>query len=299
MSCTQSAITRKEGLGKLEKKRTESEREEERSKTGKKQKDKRRNWLHKHNLATREEKRREGQIRSRKRAENYRKIKKEKRVKTTREETRSEKKTKRLEYYKRKIDRRKKSRETNWRIRDESGSTQKGRRSGIDTRRGLKPKRRSFEKGRNYINIKKKLKKKKKNWRIGGLKKNWRRRIGELEKEEEKNHRALDLIWDLGELEKEKVEEAEKWGRWCWQEVSRQWVEISNSSRDGCWWLGEQAILGVIQFCRCCWRTTRLWLWTTLRIPVRKLCTESENWLATMARTSSLSRCDDEAQSKV
>jgi hypothetical protein len=36
-----------------------------------------------------------------------------------------------------------------------------------------------------------------------------------------------------------------------------------------------------------------------LRIPVRKLCTESENWLATMARTSSLSRCDDEAQSKV
>jgi hypothetical protein len=43
VSCTQSAITRKEGLGKLEKKRTESEREEERSKTGKKQKDKRRN----------------------------------------------------------------------------------------------------------------------------------------------------------------------------------------------------------------------------------------------------------------
>lgn len=42
------------------------------------------------------------------------------------------------------------------------------------------------------------------------MKKNWRRRIGELEKEEEKNHRALDLIWDLGELEKEKVEEAEK-----------------------------------------------------------------------------------------
>jgi hypothetical protein len=31
-----------------------------------------------------------------------------------------------------------------------------------------------------------------------------------LEKKEEKNHRALDLIWDLGELEKEKVEEAEK-----------------------------------------------------------------------------------------
>lgn len=97
------------------------------------------------NIIQPQEKRREGKIRRRKRAENYRKIKKEKRVKTTREETRSEKKKKRLEYYKRKIDRRTKSRETNWITRDESGSTQKRRRSGIDTRRGLKPKRRSFE----------------------------------------------------------------------------------------------------------------------------------------------------------